>query len=1082
MPIWIMPSSNAFLHRAKFLAPLLLSVTLHAQQPTASLPTPTPAITQSHSDPKPNPSNYSDEPIVIEDVTVRVRCESDGRVTLDRAARVRIQSEAAVTSEGIPTFPYSIGSETLDLKYVRVRKPDGAIVETPVDSAQDLTADITRNAPMYTDQHEKHIAIRGLSIGDVVETRYVQTIEKPLAEGQFWFSYNFIKTAITLHEQIEIDVPADRSIKLHASFIKPRVSEAAGRRVYVFEHANLSKPANPDKFQAIVDGEPYPDVELSSFDSWDQIAAWYGSSQKPRVRVTPEIQAKAQELTHNENTEDKKIEALYNYVSEKFRYIGISLGAGRYQPHAASEVLANGFGDCKDKHTLFAALLQAVGVNAYPVLIHSSIKLDPDVPTPAVFDHVITAIPRGDKFVWLDTTPGTAPFGLVMEPLRGKLALVVMDNNKGLLTKVPKDLPFTPFQRFSMDAKLSKEGVLDGDARFETRGDTEIIIRMAFRNTPESRWQELVQAVSQSLGFAGTVADVKVAPPDDTSKPFWFSYKYHRTDYGDWPNHQIILPFPVFILPQLSPEEEKVSGAVPLNGAATDLTYEARLTLPQGFIPFVPESLHESNSFIRYNSTYKFSGSLLEGSRHLRTLQDSVPPNERRSYVALSKKILDEESRWIVLTTSTLPPRYQSSNPDVQKLLAEGYDSLQEGAPHAAIIFFERAAKIDSKAANIWFVLGIARSSNHEYQPAIDAFRKAIQLNPLDAEVYAGMGAAQWNDGKTSDAIQTWRDYLKSGGPEDLRADRTLAGMLIQTQDYQGARPLLEKLSDRDFQPPVTYDLAQSYLHVGEQEKGMKLIQEMIDNDPHGETLNSAAWALAEAKYKLPNALGYAKQSVQEAEDQTSTEPGKLSPLMYSLAARWDTLGWVYFQMGELNSAERYLTAAWKVWPSGEVGGHLGDVYAKKGENAKANHTYSLALASLNGNESGPLRDKLTAKTASVGFDPKVTEQLQNRRKFTLKYSVSSEKSAEFLLVIVKDSKSNQINFVSGDDSLRKVIPMIAGLKFDFAFPDDSPTRLYQSATLHCSAVRQDCTLVLFMPPAKELSQVLQSQASADHN
>ncbi len=334
-------------------------------------------------------------------------------------------------------------------------------------------------------------------------------------------------------------------------------------------------------------------------------------------------------------------------------------------------------------------------------------------------------------------------------------------------------------------------------------------------------------------------------------------------------------------------------------------------------------------------------------------------------------------------------------------------------------------------------------------------------------------------NGKMSDAIQTWRDYLKSGGPDDLRADRTLAGMLTQQEDYKEARPLLEKLSDRDFQPPVTYDLAQTYLHVGEQEKGMKLIQEMLDADPHGETLNSAAWALAEAKYKLPDALEYAKKSVQEAEDQAATEPGQLRPLMYNLAARWDTLGWVYLQMGNLDAAERYVAAAWKIWPTGEVGRHLGDIYAKKGDNAKAAHTYSLALASLNNNEVGPVRDKLTAKTASAGFDPKVADQLQSRRTFTLKYSVTSERSAEFLLVVAKDPKSNQINFVSGDDSLRKVIPMIAALKFDLEFPDDGPTRLYQSATLHCSAVRHDCTLVLFMPPSKELSQVLQSQPSS---
>ncbi len=55
------------------------------------------------------------------------------------------------------------------------------------------------------------------------------------------------------------------------------------------------------------------------------------------------------------------MKALYSYVSTQFRYIGVSFGIGRYQPHGAAEVLANQYGDCKDEHTLLASLLAAVG-------------------------------------------------------------------------------------------------------------------------------------------------------------------------------------------------------------------------------------------------------------------------------------------------------------------------------------------------------------------------------------------------------------------------------------------------------------------------------------------------------------------------------------------------------------------------------------------------------------------------------------------------------------------------------------------------------------------------------------------------
>jgi tetratricopeptide (TPR) repeat protein len=1084
-----MPTSHAFVRHVKFLAPFVLSFSLHAAQQAKSPASPStaaPAPPQSHSDSKSDAlkadiSKYSQEPVVVEDLIVKIRFESDGRGYLDRTIRERIQTESAVTSEGLLPFEYASGDQSIDIKYVRVRKPDGSVVETPVDSAQDVTAEIARNAPMYTDLHEKHVAVRGLSVGDVLETRCVLTTTKPIAEGQFWSSYSFQKNLITLHEQLDIDVPADRAVKLHSPLITPEISEAAGRRIYSFQHTALSKPPEPDKFQAAVEGAPYPDVELSSFNSWDQVAAWYASLQKPRVQVTPELQAKALELTRDKKTEDEKIRALYDYVSTRVRYIGISLGIGRYQPHAAPDVLANGFGDCKDKHTLLAALLQSIGVNSYPVLIHSSIKLDPDVPTPAIFDHIITVIPKGDKFTWLDTTPGAAPFAVLGFALRDKLALVVMDGNKGLLTKTSKDIPFAPYTRFTMDAKLSKDGVLDGDARLESRGDSEILIRLAFRNTPESRWKELVQVLSQSLGFAGTVDDVRVAPPDDTSTAFWVTYKYHRPEYGDWPNHKIILPFAYFPLPQLSPDEERINGAIPL-GALNDLTYEARVTLPQGFTPEVPAPVHQSNSFMSYDSTYKFSGSVLEGTRRLRVLESVVPPTERNDYVAISRDINSDENRWIALTTDALPPVFLSSNPDVQKLLADARQSMQEGAPHAASEFLEKAVKLDPKQANAWFLLGMARSGNPQlYSSAIDAFRKAIALEPSNVNFYAAMASIQWNRGKVPDTVQTWRDCVKAV-PDDLKVKRNLSTTLIAIEDFAGAKPLLEDLAEANFEPPVTYDLAETYLHLGEHEEGMKLLQQMLDADPHGETLNSVAWALAETKYKLPDALKYAKQSVQEAEEQSSTKPGPLRFMMAFLAARWDTLGWVYFQMGDLDAAERYLAAAWKISPSGVVGGHLGDVYAKKGDNAKAVHTYSLALASLNPTEFGPVRDRLTAKTNSHGFDPKSTEQLQSRRTFTLKYSVGSQKSADFLVILAKDAKTNQINFVSGDESLRKLVPKLFELKFDIQFPDDGPTRLYQSATLFCSPVRQDCSFVLFDPPAKEMPQALESQSSSTIN
>jgi transglutaminase-like putative cysteine protease len=101
-------------------------------------------------------------------------------------------------------------------------------------------------------------------------------------------------------------------------------------------------------------------LSTSSFVRWDEVAAWYSALQKSQMQVTPEIRAKAEDLTRDKETDNEKIHAIYDYVSTRFRYISISLGQGRYVPHLASDVLANGYGDCKDKHTPMRSRLSEI--------------------------------------------------------------------------------------------------------------------------------------------------------------------------------------------------------------------------------------------------------------------------------------------------------------------------------------------------------------------------------------------------------------------------------------------------------------------------------------------------------------------------------------------------------------------------------------------------------------------------------------------------------------------------------------------------------------------------------------------------
>ena len=360
-------------------------------------------------------SDYSKEGVVVESYTTKATFENDGTGTRVTSVRMRVQSDAGVRSFGLLAFAYQGSSEGLDIDYVRVHKPDGSVVPTPPENFQDMAAAITREAPFYSDLREKHVAVKGLSVGDVLEYQCSWHVNKPLAPGQFWVDYNFNDQQIVLDEQLEVRVPKQRAIKLKSTKIPPVITEDGNYRVYTWKTSNPKSKveSDEDKTALLVQRArgrlPQPDLRLSSFQSWDEVGRWYSDLQKDRVKPTPEITAKAAELTKPASDESSKLHAIYHYVSTEFRYIGVDFGIGRYQPHTAAEVLSNQYGDCKDKHTLFASLLAEVGIKAYPALISVSHDLDADVPSPSQFDHVVSVVPQGKNLLWLDTTPEVGP-------------------------------------------------------------------------------------------------------------------------------------------------------------------------------------------------------------------------------------------------------------------------------------------------------------------------------------------------------------------------------------------------------------------------------------------------------------------------------------------------------------------------------------------------------------------------------------------------------------------------------------------------------------------------------------------------
>lgn len=1034
----------------------------------------------------------SREALIIEQQDTNIVFENDGTGTREQSARMHILSDTGVQQFGIITLQYQGSVESFDLDYVRVHKPDGTIILTPLDEIQDMPSAITQQAPFYSDLREKHIAVKGLSVGDTLEFKAHWHMTKPLAPGQFWYSYNFDDENIELNEQLQISVPVGRTVKWQSPSLKPTIEEKDGRQIFTWKSTHLERKSaeventeqEKQTYQAARGQLAFPDVELSSFQSWEELGRWYGSLQADRVQPGPEIKAKAAELTKGLTTDDEKIRAIYRFVSEQFRYIGIAFGIGRYQPHSASDVLSNQYGDCKDKHTLLASLLQAAGITAYPALINSSHSTNLDVPTPQQFDHVISAIPQGDGYLWLDTTAEIAPPGVLLPVLRDKLALIIPPDKAPHFVRTPPESPLSSSMISKVDGKLSDAGVLDAQFNETARGDGELLLRSAFRKISEAQWNQLVQNISYQLGFAGTVSEVSATQPDAIEKPFDLQYHYHRTDYSDWEHHQITLPFVPIAMPQLKANQTELSAPVWLGSIYEDKC-TASVSVPDGYAVRLPDNVQLKTDFAEYSSSYSFKDHTIVGERHLITKAHEVPITEFQQYKSFLKSMDDDWSKYIVLT----PPGSTGMNvanpmasiaQQIQSLPNTDNAEAQAAEQRGATAWFahdlagaEAALKdevaADPKFIRAWITLSQIYLSMGKQDEGLDALRKAVDASPETPITNKLLALALMQTKKNDEAIKAWQ-RLQKLTPDDQDITDNLVLIYMQQKHYDEVIKLLEaSLKEHPDNVRDLNELGSAYLRTGNPDKGLASFQSLLKLKSDSVTENDVAYELADANIAIPQALEYSQKSVTEEEQ--ASQKVQIDHLQaedpshtQKLGSFWDTLGWIDFRMDNLEKAESYTRAAFELSQSPVVADHLGEIYEREHKTAAAIKMYRMALLLGDTDPEVQARlDKLTHSHAgpytTIGPNHIQVDKYRLRDTLNDLWTVhlprisSDEVNAEFFVLLGPDGKVDGVHFVSGSEKLNSAGKTLSSANFKPFFPVGSNARILRRGILACYKV-----------------------------
>jgi len=388
-----------------------------------------------------------------------------------------------------------------------------------------------------------------------------------------------------------------------------------------------------------------PDGKGGGFQSWQEVGTWYLGLTEGRRDPSPPLRQKVQQLTASATDPLSKMRALAAFVQKDIRYVGIELGVGGVQPHPASEVLTNGYGDCKDKVTLLSSMLKEIGIESHYVLINTERgSVAAGTPPNMGFDHAILAIrlPAGvdtaqlpamishktlgsvlffdptNPLIALGYLPGAlqANFGLLVTPAGGEL--IALPQTSSALNGVVRTAKLT----------LDEDGTLSGDVHETWSGDgaaeQRYTLQAAQQDVDQIKPVEsmLTHSLSTFRIVHAAVGNLRVV-----EQPLIWNYTVEIPRYPRTAGDLLIIRPRVLgsmssgLLETKEPRQHPIEFEAPVRN--TDVF---EITVPAGYVPdTLPPAVNQDLGFVAYRSSTTFAGNVLRYTRTLEVKELSVP-------------------------------------------------------------------------------------------------------------------------------------------------------------------------------------------------------------------------------------------------------------------------------------------------------------------------------------------------------------------------------------------------------------------------------------------------------------------------
>jgi hypothetical protein len=408
-----------------------------------------------------------------------------------------------------------------------------------------------------------------------------------------------------------------------------------------------------------------PGMDVPQDGTWQGIGQWYDLLARDRMAATPEIAAKAAELTAGKTDFYDKSEAIGEFVQKKIRYWVIEMGVGGYQPHPADAIFRNRYGDCKDKATLLSAMLSSVGIHSALLLVDTQRGvIDPDAPSiygnhmvgaieiPSGYDspklHSVVTAKTGRRYLIFDPTWELTPFGQLEDNLQASYG-VLMEGKDSQVLALPVMPPELNTIRRTASFRLGADGSLKGTVTDKRRGDLAEQRRYVFSHEDVKKQQEYMdRSVSHDL-MAAAVSAVKVENVDALNRDMTTQYEVEAGHFATVTGPLLMVRPRVLGSYELNVDHKVRRVAINLR-QTMEGSDEFDIELPEGYVvDELPEPVKADFGFARYTSSTVQNGRTLHYSRTYTLRQVALPPERYADVQRLAGVIAaDEDSRAVL--------------------------------------------------------------------------------------------------------------------------------------------------------------------------------------------------------------------------------------------------------------------------------------------------------------------------------------------------------------------------------------------------------------------------------------------------